>query len=46
MARQVICFIIPIRYKQEILKLRKLVNTGDHQGMAMPSTRRPRTQSN
>ncbi|XP_031207267.1 coiled-coil domain-containing protein 78 isoform X1 [Mastomys coucha] len=34
------------RYKQEILKLRKLVNTGDHQGMAMPSTRRPRTQSN
>ncbi|GAB1300728.1 Coiled-coil domain-containing protein 78 [Apodemus speciosus] len=36
------------RYKQEILKLRKLVNTGDPQGVeAVPSTRprRPRTRS-
>ncbi|XP_052050752.1 coiled-coil domain-containing protein 78 [Apodemus sylvaticus] len=35
------------RYKQEILKLRKLVNTGDPQGEAVPSTRprRPRTRS-
>ncbi|XP_060219933.1 coiled-coil domain-containing protein 78 isoform X3 [Meriones unguiculatus] len=35
------------RYKQEILRLRKLVNPGDPQGEAMPSTRprRPRTRS-
>ncbi|XP_036050570.1 coiled-coil domain-containing protein 78 [Onychomys torridus] len=36
------------RYKQEIQRLRKLVNTGDRQGVeAMPSTRtqRPRTRS-
>nr|XP_017453100.1 coiled-coil domain-containing protein 78 isoform X2 [Rattus norvegicus] len=36
------------RYKQEILKLRKLANSGDSQGVeSMPSTRprRPRTQS-
>lgn len=48
MARKVICLIILIRYKQEILKLRKLVNSGDPQGVeAVPSTRprRPRTRS-
>lgn len=48
MAREVICLITPIRYKQEIQRLRKLVNTGDRQEVeAMPSTRtqRPRTRS-
>lgn len=48
MATHVIGLIIPIRYKQEIQRLRKLVKTGDPQGVeAMPSSRprRPRTRS-
>lgn len=48
MATHVIGLVILIRYKQEIQRLRKLVKTGDPQGVeAMPSSRpwRPRTRS-
>lgn len=48
MATHVIGLVILIRYKQEIQRLRKMVKTGDLQGVeAMPSSRprRPRTRS-
>lgn len=48
MATQVTGLVIPIRYKQEIQRLRKLVKTEDPQRVeAIPSSRpqRPRTWS-